>query len=232
MINLLSNYIYAFLHPFKTHTLLNAVSEHQVDVQEHRHFQLVEDIPSEMNEADSTELHFVEAMSISWIFIVIQGIYSLLAIHLGYQAFSMVHGEQEGLTALLIPNFQSQGRNLVFWGILLQIVFFPLIIWLYTRLWGSFIKFFADLFEVEGMLDEKTNQVINHSLVSYTFLILPVFGSMAQGIGMLFYLYAGLKNNFKFSHIQSLVILVSPVIFLGFTFILLLVMILMVVISL
>jgi hypothetical protein len=49
---------------------------------------------------------------------------------------------------------------------------------------------------------------------------------------MLFYLYAGLKNNFKFSHLQSLVILVSPVIFLGFTLILLLVMVLMVVISL
>ncbi len=232
MINLLSNYIYAFLHPFKTHTLLNAVSDHQVDIKENRHFQLVEDTPTGMNEADDTELHFVEAMSISWIFIVIQGIYSLFAIHLGYQAFSMVHGEEEGLTALLIPNFHSQGKSLVFWGILLQIVFFPLFIWFYTRLWGSFIKFFADLFEVEGRVEEKTNQVINHSLVSYTFLVLPVFGSMAQGIGMLFYLYAGLKNNFKFSHIQSLVILVSPVIFLGFTFILLLVMILMVVISL
>ncbi|MFT6068132.1 MAG: hypothetical protein ACJAT2_002379 [Bacteriovoracaceae bacterium] len=232
MINLLSNYIYAFLHPFKTHTLLSAVSDHQIDIKEHRHFQLVENISTGMSEADDSELHFVEAMSISWIFIVIQGIYSLFAIHLGYQAFSMVHGEEEGLTALLIPNFHSQGKSLVFWGILLQIVFFPLFIWFYTRLWGSFIKFFADLFEVEERVDQKTNQVINHSLVSYTFLILPVFGSMAQGIGMLFYLYAGLKNNFKFSHIQSLVILVSPVIFLGFTFILLLVMVLMVVISL
>lgn len=232
MINLLSNYIYAFLHPFKTHSLLRAVSDNQIEIKEHRHFQLVDDLSEGVKEADSAELHFVEAMSISWIFIVIQGIYSLFAIHLGYQAFEMVHGENEGLTALLIPNFHSQGKSLVFWGILLQIVFFPLFIWFYTRLWGSFIKFFADLFEVEGSVEDKTNQVINHSLVSYTFLALPVFGSMAQGIGMLFYLYAGLKNNFKFSHIQSLVILVSPVIFLGFSLILLLVMVLMVVISL
>lgn len=232
MIEILSNYLYAFLHPFRTHTLLSAVSDHAGAIQENRQFQLVEDIPEEVLEASNTELKFVEAMSVSWIFIVIQGIYSLLAIHLGYRAFSMVHGEEEGLAALLIPNFHSQGKSLVFWGILLQIVFFPLFIWFYTRLWASFIKFFADLFEIEEKVEEKTSQVINHSLVSYMFLVLPVFGSMAQGIGMLFYLYAGLKNNFKFSHLQSLVILVSPVVFVGFTFVLLSVMVLMVVISL
>ena len=232
MIEILSNYLYAFLHPFRTHSLLNAISVHGTAVQDHRQFQLVDDIPEEVLEAKNAELHFVEAMSVSWIFIVIQGIYSLIAIHIGYQAFSMVHGDQEGLAALLIPNFHSQGRSLVFWGILLQIVFFPLFIWFYTRLWASFIKFFADLFEVEGKVDEKTNQVINHSLVSYIFLALPVFGTLAQGIGMLFYLYAGLKNNFRFSHLQSLVILVSPIIFLGFSIVLLSVMVLMVVISL
>lgn len=232
MIQLLSNYIYAFLHPFRTHNLLCAVGEHTGAVQEGRQFQLVEDVPSEVLEASDTELGFVEAMSVSWIFIVVQGIYSLIAIHLGYEAFSMVHGEEEGLAGLLIPNFHSQGKSLVFWGILLQIVFYPVFVWFLTRLWASFIKFFAELFEIEGPIDEKTNQVVNHSLVSYTFLALPVFGTMAQGIGMLFYLYAGLKNNFKFSHLQSLVILVSPVIFVGFSVVLFSVMVLMVVISL
>jgi len=232
MIQLLSNYIYAFLHPFKTHSLLSAVGDHAGAVQENRQFQLVDNIPIEVLQAEDTELAFVDAMSVSWIFIVIQGIYSLLAIHLGYEAFSIVHGDEEGLTSLLIPNFHSQGKSLVFWGILLQIVFYPVFVWFLTRVWGSFIKFFADLFEVEGEIDKKTNQVVNHSLVSYTFYILPVFGTMAQGIGMLFYLYAGLKNNFKFTHLQSLVILVSPVIFVGFSVVLLSVMVLMVVISL
>lgn len=232
MIQLLSNYIFAFLHPFKTHSLLNAVSVHSAAIQEQRQFQLVGDEPNEYLEAQESELDFVEAMSVSWIFVVIQGIYSLIAIHLGHEAFSMVHGQEEGLIGLLVPNFHSQGSHLVHWGILLQIVIYPLVIWFITRFWASIIKFFADLFEIEGEVDKKTNQVVNHSLVSYTFLALPVFGTMAQGIGMLFYLYAGLKNNFKFSHLQSLVILVSPVIVVGFFLVLLLVMGLMVIISL
>lgn len=232
MIQILANYLFAFLHPFKTHTLLGAVGAHGNAVKEERNFKLVSEIAPEVLEAKDSELHFTEVMSISWIFIVIQGIYSLIAINLGYQAFSVVHGDEEGLASLLIPNFKSEGQNLVLWGILLQIVFFPLLIWFYTRLWANIIKFFADLFEIEGEVQTKTNQVVNHSMVSHMFLAIPIFGPLAQGIGMLFYLYAGLRNNFKFSHLQCLVVLVSPVVFIGLSFVLMLVMALMVILSL
>lgn len=220
MTSILTDYVLAFLHPFKTHEYLRTCRDNL-----HLKFKGTQlTIANEESEVDApieneTGLSFVEVLSVSWIMAIINGIYSIGFIYFGYMTSDAL-SETESLSFLISSTFSFETQKaLVSWSIL-QVVLFPVTLWFYTKVWVVIIKFFGNLFEFDGDVEEVTFQIVNQSIVTNLFLIIPIFGEMVRHFSSIVYLFAGLRKNMGLSTLQSLIVVASPL----FIFVLLIVL--------
>lgn len=159
-----------------------------------------------------TPLTFVEAVSVAWIAAVISGIYTIIAFNLGFFDSRLVDmGEQ--MPAI----FGSSSSVIVVVGAVLGIVFFPIAVWIYVKVYELLIRLFVDLFKApyinhQGVdkLDEAVKQVVNCAISAYLFLLVPVIGEIIASIAFLVLILIGLKVNLRFTTGQSLLVLISP----------------------
>ena len=157
---------------------------------------------------------YYEAIAVSWLFFVCHCFYSLVALHLSIYSQKFLQDEG-GVFALA-----EWGQGILLIKLLAAATFFPLLTWFWVKFWDMNIKFFAELFNVEEDNIEKiSEEIARNSLVGHTFLIIPVFGSLAQSVAGFILLYAGLRNNLALARMQTLVIIASPLfLFLGLFF--------------
>ena len=161
---------------------------------------------------------YYEAVSVSWLFFVFHCFYSLAALHLGI--YSRRYLQEQGVSGAL----EEWGQGFLIIKLVAAATFFPLLTWFWVKFWDMVIKFFAELFNVEDKSVERASEEITrNSLVGHTFLLIPVFGGMAQNIAGLVLLYAGLRKNLSLSLMQALIVIASPLfLFMGLLFLLVL----------
>ncbi|CBW25616.1 putative membrane protein [Halobacteriovorax marinus SJ] len=204
MNQILREYILTFLHPFKTHEVLRE------RVSKERPLTLASELQRD-EENEIIGLSFVEALSVSWVMAMINGIYSIGLIYFGYLT-GVFMSENDSLSSLIGNGFSLEYQKvLVSWSIM-QVIIFPITLWFYAKVWTVIIKFFGSLFEFDGDLEQSTAEIVNQSMVSNLFLVIPIFGEMIRHFSSIIYLFAGLRNNMSLSILQSLIVICSPLI--------------------
>jgi len=139
----------------------------------------------------------------------VSAIYSLVFLHLGLQlSESLIEsGYFPGIN--LSSLFQ---KKIMLMGLLFEVVFFPLTAWVYVKFWRIIISFFGSIFDKD--IDETAlDDVVNNSLVGNFFLIIPVFGKLLKQISSVLYIFFGVKHNLRFTTIQSVIVVFSPLLF-------------------
>lgn len=194
MKSILTNYFTFALHPFKAHRDFRNTPE---------------------KEMICKPLPLPELLGISWPFVMIYSIYSVFSIT---RVASTIKIIPETFAPNIFPQFQNidfQKCFLIF--IVVEAIFFPIIAWIFIKLWKQVIKLFILIFDTpsdDRNLSEVLNQIVNSSLVSNIFLVIPVFGDSLKQLFSMLYLFSGLKNNLGMSTIQALIVIISPVLLL------------------
>lgn len=164
-------------------------------------------------ETDSS-LTFVDAMSMSWMLSILKALYAIIAMLIGLEWLGVMGEEGSYIKGLRF--WSDRAQTITVFMIILEIILFPLTLWFYAKFWGVVIRFFGDVFEVEGDCTHISEQIVNHSLSSHFFLVIPIFGELAKHVSGLVLIYAGLKRNMGLSTIQSFIVLLSPLMLLLF----------------
>lgn len=214
MIELLNDYITAFLHPFKNQLGFRHLRQRSHELTGTLPLRLADDdIPTQSELEDHISLKYLDMLGVSWLFVAIEGFYAVLALHLGQMFFQTWTSPEE--IALLLPiDTTLYTQRAVLTATLAKVAFFPIIFWLYTTFWKVLIKFFANLFQVEGNISRITDQVVHQSLSAHLMLAIPVFGKMLRHLLGLVHIFAGLRENMQMTVLQSLVVILSPAIML------------------
>ena len=210
MIETLNQFFTCFIHPFKTQEYLG--NRHYVRETELGKgvLSLASDAHAEAD-SDDVGLNILEGVSVSWVMVLVKAMYSLLAVNFGVTAYQWVKGESFDASEMAFSSNFSLQKIMIFL-LLLEVVFFPLSIWIFTKFWSVVIVFFADLFECEGDVNQKADEIVSNSLVSHLFLLIPIFGQVANRISFLVFLFAGLTKNLRLNTSQALLVIASPLI--------------------
>lgn len=230
MIDLINKYVYVFLHPFQVHDTFREKRQLELEKPDNVISMFGESRPlsyEQQNENEDEglglEITWVEGIAISWIFALIMAMYELLAANVSLFSYDYFL-DDSSLASLLVETYTQSTHGLFILFSLANAVFFPTSTWLYLKFWEVMIRFFAQVFNVEGDYEEMIDQVLGCSLTSHFLLVIPVFGTMAHYTANLLYIFAGLKNNMGLTVLQSIIVLVSPlflmllVLFLNFFF--------------
>ncbi len=204
MNEIIYNYIDCLLHPVRNHQAIYTRRTELERMKKGRLFALVDDQFKE-----KFNLDFVSYALTSWLFVFVSAIYSLVFLHLGLQlSESLIEsGYFPGIN--LSSLFQ---KKIMLMGLLFEVVFFPLTAWVYVKFWRIIISFFGSIFDKD--IDETAlDDVVNNSLVGNFFLIIPVFGKLLKQISSVLYIFFGVKHNLRFTTIQSVIVVFSPLLF-------------------
>jgi len=207
VLDVLYDYFYTFLHPFKQHDSLRKSRESQMAGGENANLRIAND--GEESVIDNGSMSFIEIMSVSWMLMMVRTIYSVISIYLGLITYNYM-SEESGFSNLLLPQFTFSTQKILLFFVLLEAVFYPVVLWLYTKFWGVLIKFFANLFEFEGDTQKVSDEIVNYSLVSNMFLMIPIFGELGKHFSSIIYLFAGLRKNMQLTSLQSVIVIASP----------------------
>ncbi|EQC51397.1 hypothetical protein M901_2458 [Bacteriovorax sp. DB6_IX] len=198
------------MHPIKSHRDFANQRMEQERMKKLRNFTLV-DQDDPVTEKKGLVLDFATFAFISWVFVFIFSIYSLSFFHLSEIIKPVI--EEEGFLSGLLSSNDFQ-KKLFLFSLLFEVVFFPLAAWVYVKFWRVIISFFASLFDKQ-VEAEGLDEVVNTSLVGNFFLVIPILGKLFKSISQIFYIFLGLKHNLKFTTIQSFIVVISPLIFVG-----------------
>lgn len=193
MIELIGDYLDFFLRPFSRHREMRKIRFSG-------RLQIVDELASE-NKAPQ----FTDFLSISWVFVMIAAFYGLFSLILGHYL-----RQDHPSSFLFSSEFVAKASQITILGILLEVIFYPLSIWIYVKFWNAIIKFFGKLYGLQGDLDELAEEVSTGSLVGHFFLIIPIFGPTVKNMASLFYLFAGLRANMGMGTAQSFVVILTP----------------------
>ena len=206
MVETLNSYIQILLHPILTHKARSEERSRLQMMKKNRLFEVVR----EPTENDRT-IDFTTIVLISWLFFMIYSLYSLAFANLG----SVITADEEttGFISSLISSSEFQ-KKLFILTMIGNVVFFPLSAWIYVKLWRTLINFFLSIYD-KNVEKDSVDEVVNYSLVSNFFLIIPVIGNFIKMLCSAYYIFLGLKHNIKLNSVQSFVVVLSPVILIG-----------------
>ena len=207
MADIINNYFSFILNPFSYHKRLkNNLSQ----------FELGDNSKEKIR-----NLEFHEVLVISWIFLMISTVYSLVSINLSHFVFE-TWGNDLGMISKFMVGNVIDLQIFAIMIILTEVVMFPIILFFYAKMWKFIIGINISLFNIDVSNEEKEkkiNQVVNYSFTSYTFLIIPVFGNMLNMFSNFFYIFSGLRTQFNLTRSQSTFTLISPFLIMTFLFI-------------
>lgn len=203
MIDLLNNYLQFLLHPIQNHKNLYDKRSELERMRKGRLFALVDD-----NYKAESGLDFISLTTVSWIFVLVLAFYTLIFMHLG-TTLSQTLLDKGFLPGVVVSSMFQ--KKLLLITVLGEVAFFPLAAWIYVKFWKVLISFFSNLFAKE-VEPEAVDDVVNISLVSNFFLIIPIIGQFFKSISSVFYIFWGLKHNLKFTTTQSVIVIISPLI--------------------
>jgi len=184
----LTTYIHYLIHPFKSH---DALKSHN------RSF-----LPF--------DLSLYESLGLSWFFILLSSFFRLIMISFLISIFVEVMDPATDLLEQFYTGDRYLGFYFVILSTLLDVVFFPLISLVMIQFWDMIIKFFAYLHGDEDDVDEKSKNILSVALSSNVLMVIPIIGAPASSIARLVQMYAGLRVQFNFSSVATILILLTP----------------------
>lgn len=190
MIDILARYIEIFLHPFSVHRNMR--------LERHGHY----------TNGQRNGIDLSEAISISWIWYMIQGFFVLMTITLTSHLYENIETESV-VASMLIDGWHRATMRFTIMSVLVGIVFFPLYEYIYFRLYSVVIKFYSELFKLEADY-QAIEETVQFSMVGNTLLVLPIVGRMLSFFSTSIYLFAGLRNNMGMTNLQSVITMVTP----------------------
>lgn len=217
MNELLSDYIFTFLHPWLTNDLLNQRRKQSHGSVRRKSPQLeliardddVSTVVPKESEAVDIGVSFNESMAVSWIFTIFQATYVMIGITMGLGTMQWAHQDFSHVVGNVALAFSAYS----IFSLLLKVIFFPLFFWLYGRFWINILKIFANMFEKfenEEEIDARCEEIVSNSLTAHTFLVIPIIGDFLEKFSFLVYLYAGLRRNLGLNLFQSILVLLCP----------------------
>jgi hypothetical protein len=212
VIELLNQYIYILLNPFKVHDEYHfARNEQSLNNDNVIPFGPTGvEVKEEIVEENKTKnFSRVEGITISWLFAALMGMYQMMAINLSLFTYDYFT-DSSRFSDLWIDTYKQNTQWIFILFTLFNVVIFPLTVLVYLKFWEVMIRFFAQVFSVKGDHEEMIEQVLSCSLTSHFFLVIPVFGRMAHYTANLLFIFAGLKHNMRLSTLQSIIVLASP----------------------
>ncbi len=223
-------YLKTFLHPFETQRKIRHFRERDKWFQGHEGTDL---IPMKRPVSSSnTILGIEESIAISWLMAAVYAFYEVFWIFLGLMFFEhhANFGLAEYFDGILRTNIQMLSKAFVIFWIFFKLTFFPVTIWFYSKFWMVVIRFFAGLFNYDDgrqydgpgadqkkqqEIDQIADQVVCQAISSHALLLVPVFGRMLAHFLSVFYIFIGVRNNLGLSTLQSVAVIISPLILFG-----------------
>jgi hypothetical protein len=189
---LIEAYLHVLVHPFRTH-----------DYWRHN-------IPLWSDDFKLPKLTMPEALSISWIFWIIGAIAQIILINISLKLLLAHQNENDILYFLIHEADALFPYYLIVFSLLLDLVFFPILVLVQTEVMSWLIKFYAKLLKYQGSVDDVADQITTAALSSHFFSFIPMLGKPLVSIANFFLLYAGLRRNLGVSAPMSFVILMTP----------------------
>lgn len=159
-------------------------------------------IYKDFHSGEKKPLAFVELMGVSWVFKIVRTFYYFMGIHF------LLWLVNQGLSESILDVISN--KKIFFYWVLVGVIFYPLFLWLLAKFWIVIVRFFCILYgKDEVILD--VNNVCYNSLTSQGLLVVPVVGEVLVPFAFLFFLFAGLKNSLRFTTLQAILVIISPV---------------------
>lgn len=212
MNEILSNYLHSFLHPWQTQELLRRQREYHREVEGLGQLELVEEREKKKLKED-IGITFEQSLTVSWIFVIFNAFYSLIGMFMGLHLFESFSLEDSFITY----SESFLGFTSIFF-LVLKVVFFPLVFWFYGKFWVNIIKVFANIFEKDGDIETVGEEIVSHAFTTHTFLVIPIIGLLLHRVANIVYLFGGLKRNLGFNTLQSILVIICPLVLLLFSF--------------
>lgn len=194
MIDTLARYMEIFLHPFQVHKNMR--------MQRMGHY-----VNGQKNGID-----LAEAISISWLWYLVQGFFVLMTISMTTQVYEAIETESV-FAAMIVDSWHRATMRITIMSVLAGMVFFPVYEYIFFRLYTVVIRFYAELFKLDTS-EQAIEETVQFSMVGNTFLVLPIIGRMISFFSTAIYLFAGLRNNMGMTNLQSVITMVTPLFFL------------------
>lgn len=212
LLEIFHEYFYSFLHPFKLH---RSLAQSRVRARSMPQLRLA--TWGDTTGIKSTKvpgLELVELVGVSWFFVIIRGLYSLVSINFGILVYQNYFSDNLPLLEEIFSPVTLQAQKMLLLYVVGEAALYPLVLWFYIKVWSVLINFFGNLFSIEGDINLMTEQIVGHSLVGHFFLLIPIFGEVARYFSSIVYIFAGLRNNMRMSVLQSVIVISSPLLLL------------------
>lgn len=174
-----------FVHPFYAHRMM------------------------QLDPSSDQNLKFYESVCFSWVFKIIEGIGRIFLMFI--IAFSITQFLEE--SDPIFQSFMDEGRFNGFYLLVIttifEVLFFPLMVMLFVKIWEYVLKFYGFLLK-EKWTQERVQSIFSITLASNIYLIIPVFGKSVQSVASMFYFYGGLRNQLGMTRSLSLCVLFTP----------------------
>ncbi len=189
--DLFETYMMTLVHPFRIHQQFR----YNVPLRDGEHYQ---------------PLTLAEAISLSWIFAIIRGLFKLLVMNYFLQSFLTMQSENFQILQDLLKSSGLTTYYFLLFSAALDIIFFPIGVIIVTEVWAWVIRLYAKWLNPELPAQEIADQVTTHALSSHLFTIIPFLGDVIQAVLYIFLIYAGLRANLGASRSLAIVILLTP----------------------
>lgn len=165
------------------------------------------------NSSNKQGLNLVDAILLSWPFLILQNLFYFVLTGLFFRNFLSAH---QGIINSFGMHFSAKYPSLttVFYLGVLEILFFPITIFLSYYLWKMAFMFIGWWFQIDD--DEMGEDLYSASLSSYVFLIVPVLGSLFQKLTFYFLMFRGIKERTGIGSIGSSIVLLLPMLIILF----------------
>ncbi|MBP5297043.1 MAG: hypothetical protein J6Y94_06900 [Bacteriovoracaceae bacterium] len=202
MVELWHDFWFAFLHPVKLHQFLRWQRQHLPTEDTAPVLPFKEEelntAPAPIGPSFSTG----ETIALVWPLVIIKSFYTLLAIAVGFASMSRF----QAVMANPFPGDWKFTQYTIVSLALFGAVLAPLVLLIYLKIWQWVLKIFGRLFERSPETSLSAPEVVNYSMASYWFLLIPILGPMLQRLAQVFYLFVGLRQNIGLSRMQSMVV--------------------------
>lgn len=190
ILEVLRTYVHYLIHPFKTH----------------EQFLYPDRFEGELSDYSS-----YQSLSISWVFVVFNGIGRVVLLNLVLVMMVGLLAETELSSVVNIGDIPS--LYLIILSTVLDVIFFPLFGFFIIQFWDIVIRAVGFLLETPGNLALKADRIISVYFSANIFRVIPVLGGPIKSFAGMLLLYAGLRKQLNASPLLAACVVLTPMLF-------------------
>ncbi len=190
ILEVLRTYVHYLIHPFKTH----------------EQFLYPDRFEGELSDYSS-----YQSLSISWVFVVFNGIGRVVLLNLVLVMMVGLLAETELSSVVNIGEIPS--LYLIILSTVLDVIFFPLFGFFIIQFWDIVIRAVGFLLETPGNLALKADRIISVYFSANIFRVIPVLGGPIKSFAGMLLLYAGLRKQLNASPLLAACVVLTPMLF-------------------